>query len=192
MLIHHEHFYFDKLEALDPVSVHLEIYPREDQQNPLLNAPFHIDIRCFGEIWTTFFSGPSGTPTQFIRGCGIDYLINKMHDQRHKTKASHKIEREYLRRIITAVKPLLLDNKERQNDYCQKLIEQHDAETVDYKQPEQAPRFDSVVIVRFVGDTNFYGPATAEQFNWNHAEGIPNIDQFWIVPGTPADVTKIH
>jgi hypothetical protein len=192
MNIHHLHFYFDKLKALDAVSVHIEAYPRDDQQNPMLNAPFHIDIRCYGEIWTTFFSGPSGTPTQFLRGCDVDYLVNRMHNLTHKTKASEKVERAYLRRIIEAIKSELMDDQEKQQQYCLDLIDQQKLELVDYRKPEQAPRFNQIVIVRFLGESQIYGPAPADRFNWNHGEGHPNIDQFWLVTGAPEDDQKTH
>lgn len=191
MNIMHGHFYFDSKDlagkALDPVSVHMEIYPKNepDEQPVVDDAPFHFTIRCFGKVWTTFFSSPYGTPTAFIRGCDVDYLVTRMHDSEGKTKSYANQDKKYLRRILEAVKDELLSDQERQIRYVKSLIT--DVTPVDYREPADAPRFDQIVVVKYLGNEGLFGPGPAELFNWNHTEGNPNIDRYWLVPGKRND-----
>ncbi|QAX92309.1 hypothetical protein HWC07_gp057 [Pantoea phage vB_PagM_LIET2] len=185
--IQHLYWKFSELEALDPVAVHIEINMGEDPA-VTANRPFTITVRCFGEVWTTYFSGPSGTPTEFLRGCNTGYIVERLHNPRHKTKSSYKVERQYLTRIWDAIKPLMLTQKEAQTQYLAELL--GDQEPINYNGPEDAPRFDNIVVVSYLGDDERFGPAPACRFDWHHAEGQPNIEKYWIVPGSSYDTQK--
>lgn len=191
MLINHQHFYWDKeieSEGLDPVSVHIESYPAEGQDNPLIGAPFHLDIRCYGRIWTTFFSSPgAAVPTAAIRGRDVEQLADRLLQSVGMTKSAAALDRKYLVKILKAIKPKILDEDESRALYLQNLMEQDGVQLVDYTAPELAPRFDQVVLVKYMNAPDLHGPAPANFFDWHQIEGQPSIDKFWIMPGERSD-----
>lgn len=172
---------FDDLQSanLDPVTVFIEAYVDPTAPHDVVNAPFHITLHCYGECWTTFFSSPTGTPTEFLRKCSQEYMVDRLYNNRGKTKAHEKVERKYIARLWAAVLPLVMTNEERHAKYLAELV--RELTPVNYTSHDQAPRFDSIVVATYVGNPDLFGAAAASVFDWNIAEGKPNIDKFWII-----------
>lgn len=184
-VISHMFWRFDDLQSqsLDPVSVHIESFVDPDAPDEMSGKPFHVTVHCYGQAWTTYFGSPTGTPTEFLRKCDSHYIADRLADHQWKTKAGEKAERQYLIRIWEAVIPLMMTDSERHAKYLSELV--RDQDPFEYNSHDDAPRFDKVVIVSYVGNDELFGPAPAGRFDWHIAEGKPNIDKFWFAPGVP-------
>ena len=62
-----------------------------------------VTLVCFGNAWSAYFGGMGGnTIKEFVRGCGTEYLVNKLGYS--QVLMRRKKDLAYLGRIIDAVK----------------------------------------------------------------------------------------
>jgi hypothetical protein len=92
-----------KTEGLDPI----DVYIRMDSE-----TAGRITIQCFSQCWTAYWGSMGCGMREFWNGCNIGYLVSAMQNNLLTNSSIKKREKEYLTRIVTAVKAALQENQQ--------------------------------------------------------------------------------